>query len=133
MACFWKGLLRSLDGADYKALGLNGSGRSACALIAQLKIINKPTPNVNWQQSRLSKKQLEENMEHIQVYNKQNSRNGYFCSTCDPFLLLLSEVLHIDIIHIYLGHTIKYTHNDPKKTYYYSSNRGHFRYVKKTY
>ena len=30
--------------------------------------------------------------EHIKEYNQNTISQGYLCSTCDPFLLLLSEL-----------------------------------------
>ena len=34
---------------------------------------------------------------------------GYDCSICDPFLILICELFIININHIYLGNKIDYT------------------------
>ena len=67
----------------------------------------------------------DENFHHIKDYKPKSAKNGYLCGTCDPFLILLSEVLKIDIEHTFLGNLIHYK-NDGHKTYAFGSNRGHF-------
>jgi len=126
MTCFWDGIMRSLDNNDKKLLELENKN-SIYSLIESLKKKNKKVENVLWQNSELSNRQKDENKEHIRLYDKNTAKGGYLCSTCDPFLILLCNLLEKDIHHDYLGNKISYKYKNSKKgTYFYKSNRGHF-------
>ena len=130
MTCFWDGLIKSLDNDDLKKLNIQT--RKIIDFIDILKKNVRKTNNVNWQNKPLTENQLLENIEHIKSYDKKAISNGYLCSTCDPFLLLFSELLNLDIVHTYLGNKIIYSNTNSTKIYYFTSNRRHFQFVKKT-
>tara|TARA_B100001093_G_scaffold519731_1_gene610140 strand:+ start:1061 stop:1459 length:399 start_codon:yes stop_codon:yes gene_type:complete len=126
MTCFWDGILNSLNNDEKNKLGLENKNSIYC-LIDCLKNLNNKTQNVLWQNRNLSCNELKENYEHIRLYNKTSAKNGYLCSTCDPFLILLCEILEKDLSHYYLGNNISY--KNTKKNMgkiNYQSNRGHF-------
>jgi hypothetical protein len=90
------------------------------------------TTSVLWNGQVLSEKQLEENIEHIKSYKITQAHSGYWCSSCDPFLLLICELFDVNINHKYMSTNIKYTKDKANKTLYFASNRNHFWFVKRT-
>uniref|UniRef100_A0A6C0B4Q2 Uncharacterized protein n=1 Tax=viral metagenome TaxID=1070528 RepID=A0A6C0B4Q2_9ZZZZ len=127
MACFWEGILSSLSTVDKVKLGINNHIPN---LIEALKKYNTHDITVLWQNKDISKKEKDENYTHINDYSVNSYNKGYLCSTCDPFLILVSHILHVDIHHEYLNNVIKYSSNSDK-TYVFKSNSGHFTYKKK--
>ena len=123
MTCFWDSILRSLTQDELNILGSNRNNRD---LIQSFKNKNKLCENISWQGEPLHKKLLEENMEAIKEYNIGGIGSGHLCSTCDPFLCLLCELLKININNNYCNHMIKYTIKDNKRTLNFNSNTGHF-------
>ncbi len=115
MTCFWDALRNKL------CIKENNHN-----FILYLKKNNKKQNSVLWNNIKLTQKQLEENFEHIKDFNEKKIYNGYDCSTCDPFLILISELYNIDIFHDYNGHKIMYTKKSNSKTLKFKSNRHHF-------
>ena len=128
MSCFWQGIMRSLTANDMKILKL--SNNNLINLIKTLQNLNTKHIATLWQNEEISKQQKEENFIHIRDYQVNTHNRGYLCGTCDPFLILLSHVLKIDIKHKYMNHEIHYSNNS-KKIYFFKSNRGHFVYKTK--
>ena len=128
MACFWQGIISSLTKNDKSKLLINNN--NIPALIKALKKCNTKNIEVMWQNTKLSKKQKEENYIHIKDYNTDSYNKGYLCSTCDPFLILLCNVLGVNIKHHYLNNEIIYSCKS-NKMYIFKSNKGHFTYKNK--
>lgn len=125
MTCFWDGIMNSLGNDDRELLGLRD--RSIYSLIDILKNKNCKTTNLKWQGKVLSNNEINQNIEHIKNYNKNIAPNGYLCSTCDPFLALLSYILNKVIVFNYCGHKIEFEPiNSKPQRYYYRCNTGHF-------
>ena len=124
MTCFWDGILSSLDENDFQVV--NEKKNNIRTFIDLLKKLNRKTPNVTWNGEPLTSRQLDENYNAIEAYDKNNISAGYLCSTCDPFLLLIAEVFKINIQHKYLGRTMTYTVANHRKTVSYKSDGGHF-------
>lgn len=125
MTCFWDGIMKSLTKSDRELLGLRTA--NIYTLIERLQHLNCKTTNINCQNIRLSNQQLDENMEHVRIYKKTTARSGYLCSPQDPFLFLLSFLLHRPIKFNYCGNNIHYTHAlATGKLLQYKCNRGHF-------
>ena len=123
MSCFWDTLIKNIKREDLKKiLNLNTSNPTEFAEL--LKKNNIKTKNVMWNDIKITDKQLEENYNHIKDYNSSSIKNGYDCSTFDPFLILISEIFNISINHNYLGNSIKYTNNH-NYTINITSNKGH--------
>ena len=123
MTCFWDSILKSLSNEDLDLLKTN---RNNPDLIQSLKNNNKLCENVLWQGEIMHKKLLEENYEAIREYKINGISSGHLCSTCDPFLCLICELLKVNINHNYCNHMIKYTIKNHKKILNFNSNTGHF-------
>jgi hypothetical protein len=94
-----------------------------------LKRNNRYTPDVTWQGERLTPKQMQENVEHVRNYNPDHVGYGYLCSTCDPFLLLVSQLFRVNIEHQYLNTIIRYRYGCPcgrTPVLRFRSDHGHF-------
>ena len=75
-----------------------------------------------------TEKQLVENYDWVKSFDITQINQGYWCSICDPFLSLISELYCINIEHNYNGFLMKYTNQEnlENKTIYVSSDKGHF-------
>jgi hypothetical protein len=125
MTCFWDGILRNINQDDFNLLNINKNNNNK-DFILLLKKNNKLCKNVQWQSENINEQLLKENYEMIKNFNDNNINQGYDCSSCDPFIILLSELFKINIHHNFNGVLIKYTHNNPRKTIYFKSNKSHF-------
>ena len=103
MTCFWDGIIRSLTQEDLQLLNSN--------------------KNINNKDFILL---LKKNYEMVKNFNENNINQGYDCSSCDPIMILLSELFNITIHHNFNGNIIKYTYIEPRKTINYKSNQSHF-------
>lgn len=147
--CFWVGILNKLKKEDLKIEGLssidfqNKSNDGIIKFINLLKNNNVKTENVLWQNQLLTKKELDENYNHVKDFDTSKINNGYDCSSCDPFILLITQLFKFEIEHKYCSNTISYkfeknTKNteDPKNPLNHSmrsdsklvfySNKSHF-------
>jgi hypothetical protein len=106
MSCFWDSLVQKLGKEDMQQNNIQNPQQ----LVDYLKKNNSTTDNVLWNNERLSQKQKLENKEHIINYDKNTISQGYLCSTCDPFLLLLCELFQITIQNNFNGNQMTYTH-----------------------
>jgi len=127
MSCFWDSLIKTIRNDDLNNYFDNQNTRIIPHnLVTILKNVNNKTSNILWNNTELTEKMLEENMEAINEYDVNQVQNGYYCSSCDPFLLLLADYLNINIEHNYDGNKMIYSQ---KKNSRYiikiSSDRGH--------
>ena len=105
MTCFWDSITSSLVDEEYRTLGIP---RNRDKLIQTLK--NKNTlVNTLWQGKELTNKEKQEHFEAIKIYNISGIHNGHLTSVCDSFLLLISQILNVNILHNYRGTIIHYT------------------------
>ena len=125
MTCFWSGLLGCLHPVDFKSFGLVRKPPIKDFVIL-LKNKNKITENVLWQDTKLTDKFKKECFEAVNELDVKSINNGYFCSTCDPFLILVSELFKVNIIHNYCNVNIIYKCIGAGKTIKVKSNKGHF-------
>lgn len=125
MTCFWDGILHNLKEDDFqKVFQMNKPNNKD--FVKLLKNNNKKTKNTKWNGEKLSEKQLEENFIHIKDFNENSINNGYLCSICDPFLILVSEIFILNINHNFCGNIMKYTTNQASRTLIFKSNKSHF-------
>jgi len=133
MTCFWVGLLSILTKND-----LNNTLKRHISLgkprpTEFVKLLKKhaiETHHVLWNGQKLRSQELKENLERINEFDVTKINDGYDCSSCDPYLLLICELFAVHIHHNFNGSMIKYTHIRPANTtriLKVSSNRGHFR------
>jgi hypothetical protein len=123
--CFWVGLLNKLSNDDFQ-YAFNQNKPNIDSFINLLIDNNKYTKNIKWQNQSLSNNELKENYQHIHDFNKNTINKGYYCSSCDPFLLLITQLFNIELIHQYCGNSIIYTSNNPRKKLNYFANSHHF-------
>ena len=127
MSCFWDSLIKTIKNEDLNTYFDNQNTRiNPHNLATILKNVNKKTPNILWNNTELTEKMMEENIEAIKEYDVNQVQNGYYCSTCDPFLFLLADYLNINIEHNYNGNKMVYSQkNNSRYTINISSDRGH--------
>ncbi len=114
MSCFWDTLLKNIKKEDITNI-LHISSHTPLDFCSALQINNCKTDNVLWNGNGLKKQQLDENYEHIKDYKTNTIRSGYDCSICDPFLLLITELLQVEIIHYYNSVMVQYTNKEEIK------------------
>jgi len=125
MTCFWDGIMKSLNKNDFDLINEKKSSNSE--LIAMLKRRKVEMINVLWENQKLSKNEIKEHLLAIDEYDTNGIPGGHLTSSCDSFLLLICELFKVNIEHMYMINTIKYTNKeDVRKTLYYSSNDKHF-------
>jgi len=116
MTCFWDSIIRGLY-PDYRY--------THHSLIEYLKKNNTLQILVLINGNGLSNQQIGENNEAVNIYDIRSIFGGYWCSSCDPFLILVCNTFQINIIHKLLNTTIDYTINNPKFTILLNSNYSH--------
>ena len=125
MSCFWDTLLSKIKKEDIQTI-LSLHNPTPKDFANTLKTKNIPTDNVLWMGAEITQQMKEENMKHIEGYDSSTIPNGYLCSTCDPFLLLITELFQIKIIHHYNKVVINYQQKiDNKYTITIHNNKGH--------
>lgn len=126
MTCFWDGIFASIDQQMYYDV-MRHNKTNIYDMVSDLKKKNKYTFNVIWNGYRLTLKQLRENKEAIESYDQNEMRRGYYCSSCEPFLLLIIEIFKVDIMHDYNGNIMKYKYMGKSiKLLKYASSSNHF-------
>ena len=126
MTCFWDGIIRVLKQSDYNKIGCN-TMLNKHQLINILKRKNVKVNNVIWNGKRISNQEKIEHFEAVKNYDKTGINKGHLCSSCDSFLLLISELFEVNINHLYLNVEINYKNiKKSNKTLKFASNRGHF-------
>lgn len=128
MTCFWDGLITALGhDAIQKRFNLSKNRVDAKTFAQLLKNNVVDTKRVLWNNNLLTNKQLSENRRHIEEYDTNSVRQGYLCSTCDPFLLLITELFFVQINHNYDGVKIVYSNAVRRdREINVGSNKGHF-------
>jgi len=125
MTCFWDGIMRSLNQNDFELI--NEKKTNNFEFIKMLKRRKIPMTNVLWENQNLSDNEIKEHLSAIDEYDINGIPGGHLTSSCDSFLLLICELFKVNIEHMYMIHTIKYTNTkEVRETLYYSSNDKHF-------
>ena len=115
MTCFWQGLIKALSVNTTPAL-----------LIKHLQDNNQVVKDVLWQTKELSYNERYQHYVAVKNYDASTKNNGYLCSSCDSFLLLVAELFRITIVHDFNNTKIAYEHKNPVKKVQVSSDTGHF-------
>lgn len=124
MTCFWNGLLRKLKRKDFENT-FNIKRQPKCdEFIILLKFHNVKTIDVKHNGLSLSDKEIDENM--LRIKNIKKINKGYLCSSCDPVLLLVSQLFKVNIHHNFNGAQIKYTNKNSTREIHFSCNSNHF-------
>ena len=125
MTCFWKGIINCLDVNDFNKFGINRKP-TEYELVKLLKLNNKLCYMVKCHDEYLSDIFLHECKLAINELDINSIKNGYYCSTCDPFLILVCNLFKCNIEHDYCNHKIKYEIYNSIKTINVKSNKSHF-------
>ena len=96
MTCVWDSLLRHIV-TDSHSMNVLGCPRSPGELVRALKANNIGTPDVRWQGQLFSPQQQGENAQWIRKYDETRIGEGHLTSMCDPFMILLCQLLHVSI------------------------------------
>ena len=76
----------------------------------------------------ITPKMKAEHTEWILNYNNDGIYGGHDCSTCDPFLTIITHIFYLQINHTYMGHLIVYKNTKQiLKVLDFVSDTGHFR------
>lgn len=129
MSCFWDGLIEVLESKRISQLCEDDKKINPTRFVLLLKTHVVKTHDVLWQGKELSEKELEENLEGIREINSNKVNHGYFCSSCDPYLLLVCQLFQVNITHNFNGVTIKYQYKSSDNfvpTLFVNSNTTHF-------
>ena len=113
MTCVWNGLIHKLK--------LNMSPNNLCE---KIKKENKITENVSVGGVMLTENQKKENYERVSIIS--NISNGYDMSTCDPLLILISELYSVNISHKFNQYEISYVNTQATSNIDVCSNNHHF-------
>ena len=123
MTCFWDGLLKKLKPNDF-IKSLNVKHKPNCdEFVMLIKSNNIKTPNVKCNDKTLTDQEIDDNI--IRIKNIKNINKGYLCSSCDPVLILVSQLFSINIIHNFNGTEIKYINPHAKGQIYIRSDSDH--------
>ena len=125
MTCFWDGIFKQLDNKDFNIM-FNCNKTNRVEFIKLLKKHNKIVNGVKWNNNELLDNEKKEIYTAIKNYDISKINNGHLCSTCDYFLVFISYLCKVDIIHNYNGIQIKYTNNEKRKILKFNSNKKHF-------
>ena len=128
MTCFWDGILNCLEKKDFYDLGIDFKP-TPTYFIKLLKKNNKICSSVKWNNEYLSEQFLNECVESINNLDINKINNGYFCSTCDPFLILICKLFKVNIFHKYLNNIMKYEEKNNLKAIHVKSNKTHFQKI----
>lgn len=107
MSCFWDALIKNIKHDDiYDIFKFNKI--NPLIFVNNLKLNNKLVDTIYINDQLISKKQQNENYEHIKNYDVNTISNGYLCSTADPFLILIADIFSITINNKFLNKNIIY-------------------------
>ncbi len=129
MTCFWDGIISKL-GHALNSAGYKMSSAIPSFINALQRVVTEvPKVDVDWNGQPISQKHWEECIEWIVDYNVDKISSGHDCSTCDPFLILLCQMLHCNITHNYHGYSVNYTYSGNVRCNLlitFNSDAGHF-------
>lgn len=125
MTCVWKGLLNCLTINDFKQYKIYKKP-TEYTFVNFLKSRNQLCIDVTWNDEQLSEQFLTECFKSVAMLKTNSIQNGYWCSTCDPFLILVSQLFKINIRHKYCGIDIYYKCKNATRMIQVKSNKRHF-------
>lgn len=124
MTCFWDGILSQLVTQDFELFKQKRRPRTTHDIFSYLKQHNIKTRDILWNDENITDDQIDENYQAISQY--AFSDDGYYCSTFEPFLFLVSELFKVNIVHDTCQSIITYKCSSPRRTLHFISNKSHF-------
>ncbi len=127
MTCVWNALLAKIQSSDLRTLMGVNNNPTPRELVRSLKAKNCATVGVKWQGTALTRQQISENMKWIENHDIGTIGNGYDCSACDAYIILVCFLLNAQVHHQYLNTRIVYDPPGPSRyTLSFANNAGHF-------
>ena len=120
MSCVADAILRTIPWNEQHA-----KPSDPVALFKWLKSKNRKPVQVTWNGEKLTKQQMEENVQAISNMKLEDATSGYYTSCFEPMFFLLCEIFKINIDHNFNGVNIKYCHKTSKITKCFSSSSSH--------
>jgi hypothetical protein len=124
MTCFWDGILKQMTPQDFLPYHITKPNHHDFVLFLQKH--NVKTNLIEWNNTRLTDQQMNENFTHIKDFQVKSIHKGYFCSTFEPFLFLICQLFKVNIDHCYCGNVMKYRHPNGIRLLNFKSNKHHF-------
>ena len=138
MSCFWDSILSSLTLEDINSKLLSNyslfskpDNRSTILIIKEaISVVPQNTLRLSvlWNGEMLSFKVVEELYTWIKEYDEAKIGGGHDCSSCDPFLFVISFIFDVNIIHTGSYSTTEYKNikGGATRTLRFYSDNGHF-------
>lgn len=127
MTCFWTGVVSALTNEDRALLGNPPTGDLPAFIRRLQDLASTAEFDIRWQANQLTVLEIKEQKEAIKDYNISKIGHGHWTSSCDPFLCLLADLLHVKIQFRYLNHMILFESNKPhRKTLQFAASDSHF-------
>ena len=117
MTCFWDGIRQQLQ--------LQHVDNVTFITTVQQYNTYSHTKDILWNGLSLSDRNRAENYYHIKYFDPKSINDGYHCSTCDPFLILIAVLFRKNIEHLYQNTLITYTLGPTFPTIKFRSNHNH--------
>lgn len=125
MTCVWQALLAGMPADVFEC----GRKPTPLLFVKALKLANRATSSVRINGALLRPSELRENEEAVKAFKEDTIHSGYFCSACDPFLILVSDVYRVNITHRFLGSSIEYRTPGATRHIVVQSDSGHMSFV----
>lgn len=127
MTCFWSSIHKSL--MKNKIIPeANSNIETLKKFVEIIKCNAACAPDISINKVFLSKKAQKENLFAIKNYDVNTIDRGYYCSTCDPFLIIISKIFSCNVEHNFDGHVILYENTTAINPIHlhFGSNASHF-------
>jgi hypothetical protein len=124
MTCFWDGILNKLTPQDFSSYHIKKPNNKN--FVSFLQKHNMKTNMIKWNDTIVSKQQMNEHFTHIKDFQVNSIYDGYFCSTFEPFLFLICQLFKVNIDHCYCGIVMKYRYPNGIRVLKFKSNKNHF-------
>lgn len=128
MTCVWESLITAIPNFVFGDMKIQERKKSKIKpddFVFYLKNKITRVDSIMINEEKLNEQQIEENYEHIKNFQVSSIKKGYYCSTCDPFLILVCYIFECSIFHSYLDCTILYDHPNPKFRIILNNSSGH--------
>jgi hypothetical protein len=133
MTCVWDSIIAGIPRENFISAEFSKNKKKQIKpdmFVQYLIQNNTKTENITINKEKIPEKIINENFEMVKDFKIKSIRNGYLCSTYDPFLALVCEVFVCSLFNNFNGTYIKYEHVNPKFIIYISNDEGHMVYVK---
>lgn len=125
MTCVWQAILAGMSANMFECQ----KKPDPLTFVRALKLGNRKTRGMRVNGHLLRERELHENFEAVRDFQERSIHSGYYCSTSDPFLLLIADLYKLNIVHKYMQVTISYTNPEACRQIVVQSDAGHMSFV----